>query len=92
MHGLRGHPLLTWGEDAHQATSTTTSPSLQASFKALARRNDSPSAGPDASDREPFWPRDSLADDLAEARIWTYGYEGDAIDAWLDAIDKIGVS
>ncbi|KAH7363587.1 hypothetical protein B0T11DRAFT_282853, partial [Plectosphaerella cucumerina] len=36
----------------------------------------------DSRPRQPgFWPRDLLTADLPEARLWTYGYDGDAIEA-----------
>jgi hypothetical protein len=45
---------------------------------------------PEASDV--FWPEDFLAQDLSQARIWTYGYNTDVVGGVLQANNKNSVS
>jgi hypothetical protein len=39
-----------------------------------------------------FWPHDYLADDVPEARVWTYGYNADTIGGVFEADNKNSVS
>lgn len=39
-----------------------------------------------------FWPNDFLVEDLAQARIWTYGYNADLIREMFDAHGKTSIS
>ena len=39
-----------------------------------------------------FWPRDYLAQDIPEARIWTYGYNADVTSGVFEANNKNSVS
>ena len=39
-----------------------------------------------------FWPNDFLVDDIPEARVWTYGYNADAIGGLFQANNKDSVS
>ena len=39
-----------------------------------------------------FWPRDYLAQDLPQARVWTYGYNADVVQGVFQANNKNSVS
>lgn len=39
-----------------------------------------------------FWPQDYLAEDIAQARVWTYGYAADVIGGLFRASGKDSVS
>lgn len=52
----------------------------------------SPPDLPEASSTKVFWPRDYLACDIEEARIWTYGYNADALKGLFEASNQNGVS
>ncbi|KAH7377204.1 hypothetical protein B0T11DRAFT_217894, partial [Plectosphaerella cucumerina] len=82
VHGLRGHPQRTWCNDADETSSTR--------HLSLSNRGQgAPAATTESRPRKPgFWPRDLLAADLPDARIWTYGYDADAIDARLGTNNK----
>ncbi len=96
VHGLGGHPRRTWegsrgtgGKDAGEAppskrrkyesklsSSTSTSTSIAAS-----------STSENGSTRL-FWPEEYLAQDIPEARVWTYGYNADTINGLFQANNK----
>lgn len=103
VHGLRGSPRETW-ED----TATTSAPSTRRNaFRAIFRRkptaaeplqpksssstSKSPSTTSSTSSTV-FWPNDFLANDLPEARIWTYGYNADAIGGLFQARNRNSIS
>lgn len=47
------------------------------------------------SDKRPdklFWPDEYLTQDIPEARVWTYGYDADAIGGLFQASTKNSVS
>jgi hypothetical protein len=58
---------------------------LRKLFPSTKAREASAATTDEAHCRQPFWPRDLLADDLPEARIWTYGYNADVINTRLSA-------
>ena len=39
-----------------------------------------------------FWPKEYLAEDISQARVWTYGYNADVIGGLFQANDKNCVS
>jgi hypothetical protein len=39
-----------------------------------------------------FWPDEYLAEDIPEARVWTYGYNADVIGGMFEASNKNSVS
>ena len=39
-----------------------------------------------------FWPDEYLTEDIPEARVWTYGYNADAISGLFQANNKNSVS
>ena len=39
-----------------------------------------------------FWPDEYLAEDMPEARVWTYGYNADAIGGLFEANNKNSIS
>jgi hypothetical protein len=39
-----------------------------------------------------FWPDEYLAEDIPEARVWTYGYNADVIGGMFEASNKNSLS
>ncbi|KAI8711509.1 NB-ARC domain-containing protein [Fusarium sp. LHS14.1] len=96
VHGLRGHPKRTWGrgsDETSQTPTATASGSRDRSIKSFFRRSrPSPSATPDVELQKPFWPDEFLAQDLREARVWTYGYNANVIEGLFQASNQNSVS
>ncbi|KAI8651259.1 NB-ARC domain-containing protein [Fusarium keratoplasticum] len=96
VHGLRGHPKRTWGrgsDETSQTPTATASGSRDRSFKSLFRRSrPSPDTTPDIELQRPFWPDEFLAQDLREARVWTYGYNANVIEGLFQASNQNSVS
>ncbi|KAK1826132.1 hypothetical protein QBC39DRAFT_335302 [Podospora conica] len=103
VHGLKGSPRSTWEASANETTSfaDSSSSNLRSRFKDLFRPKASATAPPqpESSNKSPtptssaiFWPNDFLAKDLSEARIWTYGYNADAIGGVFQARNKNSIS
>ncbi|CRK30176.1 hypothetical protein BN1723_014348 [Verticillium longisporum] len=97
VHGLRGHPLRTWGDDEDNTNADHASSFLRATFRKWRGKSRHGASEDtlnthDAAQRHPFWPRDLLADDLPNARIWTYGYNADAVEGMFGATNKNSVS
>ena len=84
MHGLRGHPRRTWEDERVLVEKTTITRSKRKALTSLFRSKTSTTT-PDASAEERssstrlFWPNDFLTRDIPNARVWTYGYNADAI-------------
>ncbi|KAL8898373.1 MAG: hypothetical protein Q9207_006736 [Kuettlingeria erythrocarpa] len=100
VHGLRGHPYKTWASskkaDNERAAGSS---SWRQKFKPRLRKPTTlPSEGSntqkDASSRqqEVFWPQDYLAEDIPEARVWTFGYNADMFGELFQANNKNSVS
>lgn len=102
MHGLRGHPRYTWGGDSnleHQSETETVPSSTSSNSRGLLRRLrrghktvESKKTEAGASLGGPFWPEELLADDIPVARVWTYGYNADVIEAIFRASNKNSIS
>ncbi|KAG8530141.1 uncharacterized protein KY384_005624 [Bacidia gigantensis] len=78
VHGLRGHPLETW---------TSSLPStIKSKFSYLQNirlfRSIS-SLFSNGQEKRVFWPRDFLAEDIPQARVWTFGYNADVVELFL---------
>ena len=99
MHGLRGHPYRTWasrrGADDERGVGTS-------SWRAKIKSHLKPTRPPpeinsiqntiSSQQQEVFWPKDYLANDIREARVWTYGYNADVIAGLFQANNKNSVS
>lgn len=48
--------------------------------------------GTSTRQQQVFWPQDYLAEDVAQARVWTYGYDADVIGGLFRASGKDSVS
>ncbi|KAL2672302.1 hypothetical protein Neosp_013005 [[Neocosmospora] mangrovei] len=95
VHGLRGHPKRTWGgsDETSQTPTATASGSRGRSIKSFFRRSrPSPNTTPDVELQKPFWPDEFLAQDLREARVWTYGYNANVIEGLFQASNQNSVS
>ena len=102
MHGLRGHPKHTWGghsvPDNRSETETETETVPRSTSQNLLRRlrrgnkTAEPNRTEPSSSRSPFWPEEYLANDIPEARIWTYGYNADVIEGIFRASNKNNIS
>ncbi|RYP65927.1 hypothetical protein DL771_008057 [Monosporascus sp. 5C6A] len=96
VHGLRGHPKHTWGGvDEQSKTQTVLRSTSREFFSRLGRRHKTPESNKtetSSSLRSPFWPKEFLADDIPEARIWTYGYNADVIEGIFRASNKNSIS
>jgi len=97
VHGLRGHPRYTWehsrdvgSEDAGVAT-----PSKRKIFKSFKSKPSTSTVDNRTSEEHSgklFWPDEYLTQDIPEARVWTYGYNADAIGGLFQANNKNSVS
>lgn len=101
VHGLRGCPKRTWTVAANDYASLAPSqPKKRSRIRTLFRsrpENSSsstpiPTSTPSPTRSAIFWPNDFLANDLPEARIWTYGYNADAIGGVFQAHSKNSIS
>ena len=106
VHGLRGHPQHTWEDKRGRGTlnrankddGTATSRKrdiLTALFKSKQPSQASSSTTTSAiekSSNKLFWPDEYLTQDIPEARVWTYGYNADAIGGLFEASGKNSVS
>ena len=61
VHGLQGHPWKTWRYKEHGTSK------LPSCLKKATQKK--------AEQERVFWPRDLLADDVSNVRIFTYGYD-----------------
>jgi hypothetical protein len=93
---LRGHPQRTWEDDralVEKSTTTNKRKILTSLF-----RSKSPTTTPDApagegsSSTRLFWPDEFLTRDIPDARVWTYGYNADAIGFLYRAKNKNTIS
>ena len=99
VHGLRGHPLQTWASDPQAGDERTEGPS---SRRQQIRSFFTPTTPPLESNstqeravsqtQQVFWPKEYLAEDISQARVWTYGYNADVIGGLFQANDKNSVS
>ncbi|KAL8741826.1 MAG: hypothetical protein Q9190_005609 [Brigantiaea leucoxantha] len=99
VHGLRGHPYHTWASsrkaDGGPAIgSSSWSQKIKSHLNPTTSPSESNSAPKDIGSRqqEVFWPRDYLAKDIHEARVWTYGYNADVIGGLFEANNQNSVS
>jgi hypothetical protein len=85
---LRGHPRETWEAAAESDEQKT-------------RRFWSKSKPPNSNTAEVpnkvipakgFWPRDFLARDIPDARVWTYGYNADVIEGIFESNNQNSIS
>ncbi|KAI2626550.1 hypothetical protein GGR54DRAFT_591476 [Hypoxylon sp. NC1633] len=97
VHGLRGHPQTTWEDrpteknNERPATSSKRS-SLRAIFHPKRPESIPLNTGNLSIEHDVFWPRDYLAEDISEARIWTYGYNADVIGDVFQANNQNSIS
>ena len=101
VHGLRGHPRETWTSRRQPENQDTLGASTHRQrFKSLFGSSSSHPKNGSSSLRkgltiqqeQVFWPQDYLAEDLPQARVWTYGYEADVIGGLFRANSKDNVS
>lgn len=93
MHGVGGHPKQTW-EDSRDVghDDSTETQSKRKTLKALLKPKSSTSTADSSALRKIFWPEEYLAQDIPEARVWTYGYDADVIRDLFHAHNKNSVS
>ena len=89
MHGLRGHPRRTWGDDVNDGRASTSS---HKSFFRLSFRSKRKETDDDQPRNHPYWPLDLLPTDVPDAKIWTYGYDADVIEGMFRANNQNSVS
>ena len=99
VHGLRGHPIQTWASNQQAGDERTEGPSsrrrhFRSFFKSTTPPLESNSTQKPAVSRtqQVFWPKEYLAEDISQARVWTYGYNADVIGGLFQANDKNSVS
>lgn len=106
VHGLGGAPRRTWEVAAndHASFEESSFKPKRSLIKKLFQRPKPPSTEPpkpesSSSSSTPtptpsaiFWPNDFLANDLPEARIWTYGYNADMFGGIFKAGNKSNIS
>jgi hypothetical protein len=107
VHGLRGHPRKTWTteEDKHQrlsvasffrprsrsSPSRSTSTERRTSSQSSSRLAHSPESDDTESHTDVFWPEDLLPLDLPNAAIYTYGYDANLVDGYVQGASKNSV-
>ena len=99
VHGLRGHPFQTWASNQQLGDERTEGPTsrrqhIRSFFKPTTSPFKSNSTQEPAVSRtqQVFWPKEYLAEDIPQARVWTYGYNADVIGGLFQANDKNCVS
>lgn len=99
IHGLRGHPYKTWTGSHHRDHQHVVGASsrlqhIRSLFRSSTPRAEGHSAHASTSTRQEkvFWPQDYLAEDVPQARVWTYGYDADVIGGLFRASGKDSVS
>jgi len=99
VHGLRGHPFQTWASNPHIGDDRAVGPSsrrqyISSFFKFTTPYLESNSSQKTATSRpqQVFWPKEYLAEDVSQARVWTYGYNADVIGGLFQANNKNSVS
>ncbi|KAF2010990.1 hypothetical protein BU24DRAFT_377777, partial [Aaosphaeria arxii CBS 175.79] len=106
IHGLLGHPQGTWEMAAgasHGSSDETKKPKgLRSFFKSRKDRSSTTDTGKAAGPASSvglsrplptvFWPKEYLAVDIPEARVWTYGYNADVIGDLFQANNKNSIS
>ena len=103
VHGFRGHPRDTWeagpaASSEHSSDATEKPKGFKSLFKRQAVRSPltkteqaQASSSPSPSSKV-FWPKQYLASDIPEARVWTYGYNADIIGGLFQANNKNSIS
>ncbi|RYP36178.1 hypothetical protein DL767_003510 [Monosporascus sp. MG133] len=97
VHGLRGHPRYTWEDNrgaSCEDTGTVTSSKrkiLTSFFRSKPSASTAGTANQKRSNKV-FWPEEYLTEDIPDARVWTYGYNADAINGLFQANNKNSVS
>ncbi|KAI9162705.1 putative Kinesin light chain [Paramyrothecium foliicola] len=98
VHGLKGHPERTWGHRRHETpeaedTSSHKQRKSTRSFLGFDKFSSKTvkSRGKPAPVRR-FWPEEFLAQDLPEARVWTYGYNCHVIEDTFKPNNKNNIS
>ena len=98
MHGLRGHPYKTWASSEGTGDERAGSSRWRLRIKSHLKSRTPPAEGNSTQagvllrQQEVFWPKDYLANDIPEARVWTYGYNADVIGGLFQANNKNSVS
>ena len=99
VHGLRGHPFQTWASIQQAGDERAVGPSswrqhIRSLFKSTTPPLESGSTQKSAGSRtqQVFWPKEYLAEDVSQARVWTYGYNADVVGGLFQANDKNSVS
>ena len=99
VHGLRGHPFETWASSQQAGDKRAVGPSswrqrMRSPFKSSTPPSESNGTQEDTISRaqKVFWPKDYLAKDISQARVWTYGYNADVISGLFQANNKNSVS
>lgn len=101
VHGLRGHPRETWTsrykpENQNMVGASKRRQHLRSLFRSSSPHpesdNSSLQKGMATQQEQVFWPQDYLAEDIAQARVWTYGYNADVIGGLFRANGKDSVS
>ena len=99
VHGLRGHPFRTWASNQQAGDEHAVGPSslrqhIRSLFKSNAPLLESNSTQKAANplQQQVFWPKEFLAKDIPQARVWTYGYDADVISGLFQANNKNSIS
>lgn len=93
VHGLRGHPKYTWvgnpldnqSETDIETIPISTSRGFLTRLGRVRRSGGFKNTEGSSSPEGPFWAKDFLAEDILEAKVWTYGYNADTIEGIFQA-------
>ena len=98
VHGLRGHPQNTWEDTKPGKGFVGNLTSWNQNIQTFVKSSLSEPAAEkvqddtDSAKRRIYWPRDFLAKDFPQAKIWTFGYNADVVDKMFKPYGKYSIS
>ncbi|KAK3385401.1 hypothetical protein B0H63DRAFT_182369 [Podospora didyma] len=99
VHGLRGNPQHTW-EGSRVSPADAAPGEKKRRWLTFFMSNDNTAGGSSTTSESSsfvssgtiFWPDEYLTEDIPEARVWTYGYNADAIGGMFQPNNQNSIS